>query len=110
MDKDQDRVEKINQRESYILDVSTRDLVQVIRKKNFQAGIIFKILSEMDVFIICVPTPLKRKYTPDITYILSAVRTIGKFLRKDTLVVLESTTYPGTTEELIKPQLEKSGL
>ena len=60
--------------------------------------------------IICVPTPLKRKYTPDISYIVSAVKSVTKHLHKDMLVVLESTTYPGTTEELIKPELEKSGL
>jgi len=110
LDKDRDRVEKINNKDSYILDVSSRDIARVIGNGCFQAGTDFKVLSEMDVFIICVPTPLKRKYTPDITYILSAVRTIRKFLKKNTLIVLESTTYPGTTEELIKPQLEKSGL
>jgi len=60
--------------------------------------------------IICVPTPLKRKYTPDISFIVSAVKSVTKYLHKDMLVILESTTYPGTTEELIKPELEKSGL
>jgi UDP-N-acetyl-D-glucosamine dehydrogenase len=67
-------------------------------------------LAHIDVVIICVPTPLKRKYTPDISFIVSAVRSITKHLHKDMLVILESTTYPGTTEELIKPELEKSGL
>ncbi len=110
LDKDTDRVERVNSKESYILDVSVKDLSKVIDNGFFSAQLDFDILSEVDVIIICVPTPLKRKYTPDITYILSAVRTIRKFLRKEHLVVLESTTYPGTTEEVILPELEKSGL
>ncbi len=63
----------------------------------------------MDVIFICVPTPLKRKYTPDISYILSSVKTIKEYIKKGTLVILESTTYPGTTEELILPKLQQGG-
>lgn len=110
LDKDLDRVEKIKRRVSYILDVKAKEIVAVSRKKRFSAGTDFSALGEVDVVIICVPTPLKRKYTPDISYILSAVRTIKSYLKKNMLIILESTTYPGTTEELIKPELEKSGL
>ncbi|MBI5150697.1 MAG: nucleotide sugar dehydrogenase, partial [Candidatus Omnitrophica bacterium] len=110
LDTDADRVGKIGKRTSYILDVPTHDLAEVVDSGRLAADTKFDILRTVDAIIICVPTPLKRKYTPDITYIVSAVRTIGKFLKRDTLVVLESTTYPGTTEELIKPELEKSGL
>lgn len=110
LDTDTDRVRNIQNRTSYILDVPSRELAGVVASGHLSAATTFEILRTIDCIIICVPTPLKRKYTPDITYILSAVRTIRTFIKKDTLVVLESTTYPGTTEELIKPELEKSGL
>lgn len=110
LDTDKDRVHNIQRKTSYILDVSSQELANVVDSGRLTAGMRFDVLRASDVVIICVPTPLKRKYTPDITYIVSAVRTIRTFLKKDTLVVLESTTYPGTTEELIRPELEKSGL
>jgi UDP-N-acetyl-D-glucosamine dehydrogenase len=110
LDKDRDRVEHIRRRESYILDVPQRELAGIVTSGRLVAQTEFEVLKTADVIVICVPTPLKRKYTPDISYILSAIQTIRKFLKKDTLVILESTTYPGTTEELIKPELEKSGL
>jgi len=107
LDKDQDRVAKLNRKESYILDVPVRDVVAVVNRGRLHASTHFEVLKETDVIIICVPTPIKRKYTPDISYIVSAITTVGKFIKKDTLIILESTTYPGTTEELIKPALEK---
>jgi len=110
LDKDHDRVAKINRKESYILDISTAEVKSVIESGCFEASTRFDVLKEADAIIICVPTPLKRKYTPDISYIVSAVRTIKQYFKKDALIVLESTTYPGTTEELIKPLLEKGGL
>lgn len=110
LDTDTDRVRNIQEKTSYILDISSRELAGVVASGHLSAATTFDCLRTVDCIIICVPTPLKRKYTPDIAYILSAVRTICKFIKKDTLVVLESTTYPGTTEELIKPELEKSGL
>ncbi|OGX31324.1 MAG: UDP-N-acetyl-D-glucosamine dehydrogenase [Omnitrophica WOR_2 bacterium RIFCSPHIGHO2_01_FULL_48_9] len=110
LDKDQDRVAKLNRKESYILDVPVRDVVAVVNRGRLHASTHFEVLKETDVIIICVPTPIKRKYTPDISYIVSAITTVGKFIKKDTLIILESTTYPGTTEELIKPALEKGGL
>lgn len=110
LDKDLDRVHRIQRKESYILDVANQDLRKAVNNRSFTAGTDFAVLQTADVVIICVPTPLKRKYTPDISYIVSAVRTIRRFLKKDTLIILESTTYPGTTEELIRPILEESGL
>ncbi len=110
LDTDTDRVRNIREKTSYILDIPSRELAGVVASGHLSAATTFDCLRTVDCVIICVPTPLKRKYTPDIAYILSAVRTICKFIKKDTLVVLESTTYPGTTEELIKPELEKSGL
>jgi UDP-N-acetyl-D-glucosamine dehydrogenase len=110
LDKDEDRVDNLRKKKSYILDIAKAEIGAVIDAGKFIVGTDFTVLRECDVIIICVPTPLKRKYTPDIKYIVSAVRTICKYLKKNTLIVLESTTYPGTTDELIKPELEKSGL
>lgn len=109
LDMDTDRVNQVNSRASYISDIPTAELAKVVKGGKLSASTDFSRIKDMDVLIICVPTPLKRKYTPDITYILSAVRTIKKYFKKNTLIILESTTYPGTTEELILPELEKSG-
>jgi len=110
LDKDQDRVNRILEKKSYIADITTRELAAVVSSRRLMATTDFSVLKDMDVMIICVPTPLKRKYTPDVSYITSAVRSMKKYLTRGALVVMESTTYPGTTRELIKPELEKSGL
>ena len=110
VDKDLDRVNRVNRKISYILDIPTRELARVVEAGRLSASTDFDILKTADVMIICVPTPLKRKYTPDISYIVGAVKEIRKHLHKNILIVLESTTYPGTTRELIQPELEKSGL
>lgn len=110
LDKDADRVNKLKAAESYILDVPQKELEGVIKKGTLAATTDFSVLKNCDAIIICVPTPLKRRYTPDISYIVGAVKAIGPYLHRHTLVILESTTYPGTTRELIKPALEKSGL
>ncbi len=109
LDTDRDRVERVRRRKTYITDIASRDLRQISSKK-LQASTDFYHLEEVDVVVICVPTPLKRKYTPDISYILKAITTVRKHLQKGQLIILESTTYPGTTEELLKTELEKSGL
>ncbi|MGE0268872.1 MAG: nucleotide sugar dehydrogenase [Candidatus Omnitrophota bacterium] len=109
LDMDVDRVSQVNRRKSYISDIPTAQLSKVVQSGKFTASTDFSEIKDLDVLIICVPTPLKRKYTPDITYILSAVRTIRKYFKKNSLIILESTTYPGTTEELILPELEKNG-
>ncbi|MBF0522075.1 MAG: nucleotide sugar dehydrogenase [Candidatus Omnitrophica bacterium] len=110
LDNDVDRVNQVNQKKSYILDIPTSELAGVVKKGFLRAQTDFSVIKDADVIIICVPTPLKRKYTPDISFILSAVKAVSQHLKKNTLVVLESTTYPGTTEELIRPELEKRGL
>jgi len=110
LDMDSDRVNQVNKKKSYILDIPTKDVARVVGNGRLEARTEFGVLETIDVVIICVPTPLKRRYTPNISYIVSAIRTIRKYLKKNTLVILESTTYPGTTEELICPELEKSGL
>jgi len=110
LDVDEDRVKKIKQKKSYITDVSNHELKEAISSKRFFASCDFSKLKETDVVIICVPTPLKLKYRPDISYILGALRQIKKYLHPGELIILESTTYPGTTEEIILPLLNKTGL
>jgi len=103
---DQDRLNHIRRKESYISDVSSRELKQALVAGRFAAVGDFVALKTADVIIICVPTPLKRKYHPNISYIEQAVKSISKNLKIGALIILESTTYPGTTEEVILPLLE----
>jgi len=110
IDIDRDRLNHIEKKESYISDVSTQDLKKMLDLNRFSAAASFEALRKIDVIIICVPTPLKRKYSPDISYIKQAVNSIAKHIKKGALIVLESTTYPGTTEEVILPLLESKGL
>ncbi|MBF0489106.1 MAG: nucleotide sugar dehydrogenase [Candidatus Omnitrophica bacterium] len=110
IDTNPKHIERLNQGESYITDVRGKDFSKFIQSESFVVSTEFGILHEADAVIICVPTPIKRKYTPDVSYMLSAIRSVAKHLHQGMLIVLESTTYPGTTEELIQPELEKSGL
>ncbi len=110
IDVDKDRINYIKRKESYISDVATRELRRVLNSNRFSATNNFEALRKIDIIIICVPTPLKRKYHPDISYIKRAVNSIAKNIKKGTLIILESTTYPGTTEEVILPLLEFKGL
>jgi len=107
---DNDRLSHIKKKKSYISDVSTESLKKVILAGKFSASADFKPLKNIDVIIICVPTPLKRKYHPNISYIKQAVRAIARHIKKGSLVILESTTYPGTTHEVILPLFAKQNL
>lgn len=100
----------LNSGRSDIDDVSDKDVKNAVLSKKFKATLDPKQLSEMDVVSICVPTPLSKTKDPDVSYILTAVNVIKKHIKPGTLVVLESTTYPGTTEDLILPLLEESGM
>jgi len=110
IDVDKDRIQHIKKKESYITDIATEELRRVINKGKFSVSSEFKALKEVNIIIICVPTPLKRKYHPNISYIRQAVNSISKNIKKGSLVILESTTYPGTTEEVILPLLQGHGL
>lgn len=110
LDKNKARALRIKSGKNYNEDVSLIDIGRLLKKKTLQVLSDLSAMDKADVVIICVPTPLKSKYAPDISYIVDAVKTIRRHLRKGMLVVLESTTFPGTTEELIKPLLEQSGL
>ncbi len=106
---DKGRLQHIRNKESYITDVSSKNLQRALKSKKFSATSDFRPLKDIDIIIICVPTPLKRKYHPNISYIKQAVKAIARYLKKGSLVILESTTYPGTTEEVILPLLEQRG-
>lgn len=110
LDKNKARALRIKNGKNYNEDVSLAEIARLLKTKKLEVSSDLSYISSADVVIICVPTPLKTKYTPDISYIVDSVRTIQKYIHKEMFVVLESTTFPGTTEELIKPLLEKSGL
>jgi len=109
-DIDPKKVNSLNRGRSYIRHISTRELRGFLEKKAFRASADFSKLRKVDVIIICVPTPLDAHKNPDLSYVLGTARVIAKHLRKGQLVVLESTTYPGTTDEEMLPILGESGL
>lgn len=110
IDIQKERVESLNKGKSYIQDVEDKDLKEIIGNKKFHAFNNFELLKEADVVIICVPTPLDKYKIPDISYIRNSAEEIRKRLHKNELVILESTTYPGTTEEILLPIFEETGL
>lgn len=94
LELDKDRLANVRDKVSYITDVPTQDLKKIIASKKFSATDSFHALKNIDVILICVPTPLKTKYSPDISFIKNAVRSISKNIKRKAIVVLESTTYP----------------
>ncbi|AGX45125.1 nucleotide sugar dehydrogenase [Clostridium saccharobutylicum] len=105
------KVNMINNGENYISDVMNEELKFVIENRRLKASNEIKFLKDTDVILICVPTPLDKYQQPDISYVKESTESVGKYLHEGMLVILESTTYPGTTEELVLPTLEKmSGL
>ncbi|MCD5401171.1 nucleotide sugar dehydrogenase, partial [candidate division NPL-UPA2 bacterium] len=110
LDIQQDRADMVNQGINYIGDVVDADLKQMVKDKQIKATTDYSLISEADCVMICVPTPLDKHYQPDTSYVENSTREIAKYLRRGMLIVLESTTYPGTTEEVIKPMLEETGL
>jgi UDP-N-acetyl-D-glucosamine dehydrogenase len=109
-DLDERRVEQINSGESYIPDVATEVVRTLTERRKLSATSDFSRLRETDAVIICVPTPLRKTKEPDISYILAAAEQVKAYLHSPQLVILESTTYPGTTDEVLLPMLEESGL
>jgi UDP-N-acetyl-D-glucosamine dehydrogenase len=108
-DINEQRVKKVNDADNYIKDVKDEELTALVKKGLITATTDFSRLAECDVVIICVPTPLTITRDPDISYIEASTAEIAKNLRSGQLVTLESTTYPGTTQEVILPILEKTG-
>lgn len=101
------KVEFVNNGHNYIGDVVDNDLKHLVESKMLRATTDFSFVKDVDFVAICVPTPLDDHQQPDISYVKSSAEQIAKYMTEGTMVVLESTTYPGTTEELLKPILEK---
>jgi UDP-N-acetyl-D-glucosamine dehydrogenase len=110
IDIDEQRVQQLNQGHSYIQDVPTADVSALVRQKRFSATTDFSVLQRCDTVNICVPTPLSKQRDPDVSFIVAAATEVARYLHKGQLVILESTTYPGTTDELVLPMLSESGL
>ena len=109
-DVQKEKVDMVNQGRNYIGDVVNEDLKALVEAGRLTATSSFADAASCDGVCICVPTPLDAHQEPDISYVRSSAESIAPYMHRDMLVVLESTTYPGTTEELVKPILEKSGL
>ena len=110
IDLDSRKVDSIEDGRSYIPDVATADVAALHRSGTLRATTDFSVVQELDTINICVPTPLRKTKDPDMSYIVSAVESIAVHLHPGMLIVLESTTYPGTTEEVVQPLLEATGL
>src|SRR5437588_723762 len=109
-DVDESKTSQINGGKSYIPDVSDADVATEVNAGRLRATIDMKSLGAMDAIDICVPTPLRKTKDPDLSYIVLAVEAVAATLKRGQLVILESTTYPGTTDEVVQPMLEAKGL
>ncbi|MGH8711810.1 MAG: NAD(P)-binding domain-containing protein, partial [Burkholderiales bacterium] len=109
VDTDEEKVSKLNKGESYINYIPGKSIAAAL-KKGFVATSEFKKSSEADALIICVPTPLNPNREPDLSFVLGTLNSMLPFLRAGQVVSLESTTYPGTTDEELKPRIESKGL
>jgi UDP-N-acetyl-D-glucosamine dehydrogenase len=105
-----EKIAAVNAGRSYIGDISSDTLAPLVESGKLCATTDFSAVADLDTINICVPTPLRKTKDPDMSYIVSACEEIVKYLHAGTLLILESTTYPGTTEELLRPMLSKSGL
>jgi UDP-N-acetyl-D-glucosamine dehydrogenase len=109
-DIDAEKIDCLNRGETYLKTIPESDIKAMVASGKFHAEKDFAELAKMDAIIMCVPTPLTGDHEPDLSYVTSTTETIAKYLRAGQLVVLESTTYPGTTSEIIRPLLEAGGL
>jgi len=106
IDIDRERLKRIKTGRHYIEDVGRKEVAQLIKKGFLKPTSDFKALKGLDVIIICVPTPLRKTKDPDISYVVSATKKIAKYLKNNQMIIMESTTYPGTTREVILPILK----
>ncbi len=104
------RADQVNSAKNYIPDVDDEELKQVVTSGKLRATVGFEAVRDLDVLVICVPTPLSKNMTPDLSYVEGVTQNIAEGLRPGQLVTLESTTYPGTTDDVIRPVLESTGL
>jgi UDP-N-acetyl-D-glucosamine dehydrogenase len=110
IDVQQNKVDQFNRGESYVKDVKDRDFRPLVDSGKLRATTDFSVIRELDTIDICVPTPLRKTKDPDMSYVVAATDAIAQYMHEGLLVMLESTTYPGTTDELLLPKLEASGL
>ena len=110
IDVQNEKVARLNCGDSYIQDVPSASLSRLVADNRFRATTDFSIVADLDAINIAVPTPLRKTKDPDMSYVVSACQEVAKYLRPGQLVILESTTYPGTTNELVLPMLERTGL
>lgn len=110
IDVDPNRVEQLNKGRSYISDIETRRLRLLVEKKRLGAVTDHSLIKDLHIIIICVPTPLRKTKEPDLSYVMDAVGKVARYIKKGQLIILESTTYPGTTEEIILPLLNTANL
>ncbi len=110
LDVDASRVDQLNAGASYISDVKSERLAALVSAGRLTATTDPSMLADVDVIDICVPTPLRKTRDPDLSYVVGAIDEVARCLRQGQLVILESTTYPGTTEEVVRPKLEAGGL
>ena len=104
------KVERINAGDSYVQDVANEEVSKLVDAGKLRATSDFSVVAELDTLNVCVPTPLRKTKDPDMSYVVAACQEIAKHIHSGTLVILESTTYPGTTEELVLPMLSSTGL
>ncbi|MDW8803227.1 nucleotide sugar dehydrogenase, partial [Clostridium sp. A1-XYC3] len=109
-DVQEQKVQMVNEGHNYIGDVVDEDLKGLVESGKLRATTDFSFVKDVDTVCICVPTPLDLYKQPDISYVVNSTKSVAKYLHRGMLIVLESTTYPGTTEEVLKPILEESGL
>ena len=109
-DVQEEKVDMVNAGKNYIGDVVNADLEEIVKSGKFSATTDYSQVASADCVCICVPTPLDDYQQPDTSYVVASAKSIVPYMHKDMLIILESTTYPGTTEELLKPILEESGL
>lgn len=110
IDQNPNRVAQLNRGENYILDVKDEELRDIVSQGIFSATKSFDVIGDIDIIVVCVPTPLDRNLAPDLQYVVSVTKEIAAHLRPGQLISLESTTYPGTTEDVMRPILETTGL
>ena len=110
IDVDQEKVKKLNRGENYIQDVEDVSVANAVATNQLSATSDFSVIQNLDAISICVPTPLNKQKNPDISHINSVMKNMKDFIHHNMLIVLESTSYPGTTRELVLPKLESKGL
>ncbi len=109
LDLDEDKVSQLNAGKSYIPDIPSETLAPLVQSGKLRATTDYNDLKQADTVNICVPTPLRKTKDPDMSYVISAVNSVAEISHEDMLIILESTTYPGTTHEIVRPRLEARG-